>query len=45
MSLYLLRGIPRVMGKISLCNPSIEWCIVKDGGGDANVATVAAKIA
>jgi hypothetical protein len=36
---------PSVMGKISSCDPSIEWCKVKDGGGNANVATVAAKIA
>jgi hypothetical protein len=35
----------RLMGKISSCDPSIEWCIVKDGGGNVNVATVAAKMA
>jgi hypothetical protein len=34
---------PRVMGKISSCDLSIEWCIVKDGGGNANAAIVAAK--
>jgi len=36
---------PSVIGKISSCDASIEWCMVKDGGGNANAATVAAKMA